>query len=121
MASDTFEVPIQRPDAWSFADVEASTVLPGWKHDRTALAALFLPARAGSAGRSLCVAWTTDGCLPQLREPLGAVRRYRRNRHDAAGGAGRGRRDRDPPQARCTPVCEPRRPARTANYSANVP
>ena len=43
MASDTFEVPIQRPDAWSFGDVEASTVLPGWKRDRTALAALFSP------------------------------------------------------------------------------
>ncbi len=41
MASDTFEVPIQRPDAWSFSDVEAASVLPGWKHDRTALAALF--------------------------------------------------------------------------------
>jgi glycogen synthase len=41
MASDTFEVPILRPDAWSFADVEASTVLPAWRHDRTALAALF--------------------------------------------------------------------------------
>jgi len=47
MASDTFEVPIQRPDAWSFADVEASTVLPGWKHDRTALAALFSPLELG--------------------------------------------------------------------------
>ena len=43
MASDTFEVPIQRPDAWSFADVEAETLLPSWKHDRTALAALFSP------------------------------------------------------------------------------
>ena len=43
MAGDTFEVPIQRPDAWSFADVEAATVLPGWKHDRTALTALFSP------------------------------------------------------------------------------
>jgi glycogen synthase len=41
VASRTFEVPIQRPDAWSFADVEASTVLPGWKHDRRAMAALF--------------------------------------------------------------------------------
>jgi glycogen synthase len=41
VAGDTFEVPIQRPDAWSFADVEAATVLPGWKHSRTALGALF--------------------------------------------------------------------------------
>ena len=41
MASDRFEVPIQRPDAWNFRDVEAATVLPGWKRDRTSLAAFF--------------------------------------------------------------------------------
>lgn len=41
MASDTFEVPIQPPDAWYFDDVEAGSVLPGWKRDTTALKALF--------------------------------------------------------------------------------
>ncbi len=44
MASDTFEVPIQRPDAWSFDDVEVAGVLPAWERDRTALAALFTAA-----------------------------------------------------------------------------
>lgn len=55
MAGDAFEVPIQRPDAWSFADVEASTVLPGWKHLRTALAALFSRAERRSLDRSRAV------------------------------------------------------------------
>lgn len=52
MAGHTFEVPIQRPDAWSFADVEVATVLPGWKHDRTALAALFSRAELRRLDRS---------------------------------------------------------------------
>ena len=56
VAGHTFEVPIQRPDAWSFADVEASTVLPGWKHDRTALAALFSKAELRRLDRSRAVA-----------------------------------------------------------------
>jgi glycogen synthase len=41
VTSDTFEVPIQRPDAWRFDDVEAASVLPAWKRDTTALRALF--------------------------------------------------------------------------------
>jgi glycogen synthase len=44
MASDTFEVPIQTPDAWHFEDVEATTSLPHWTRDETALRALFSPA-----------------------------------------------------------------------------
>ena len=52
MTSHTFEVPIQRPDAWSFSDVEAASVLPGWRHDRTALAALFSGAELRRLDRS---------------------------------------------------------------------
>ena len=56
MAGHTFEVPIQRPDAWSFTDVEVATVLPGWKHDRTALAALFSRAELRRLDRSRAAA-----------------------------------------------------------------
>ena len=41
MASKTFEVPIQAPDAWRFDDVEAASVLPRRKANATALKALF--------------------------------------------------------------------------------
>lgn len=41
MASKTFVVPIQAPDAWRFDDVEAASVLPRRKAKATALRALF--------------------------------------------------------------------------------